>query len=128
MSQLSRKFQQLIQSYHTPTLLKRSAWQSMFFTINMFALFLYHLETLGQKVKLFVKDTNHTLKKLKKLEILPHHHILCTIDVVNLLPHEKDLGRCVYVNIHILYTNHSNYNFMICQHGEKSLRILINAI
>ena len=52
----------------------------------MFPFLVYHLKPLSQKVKLFVKDINDFLKKLNKLEILLDHYILCTTDVVDLLP------------------------------------------
>ena len=42
----------------------------------------YHLQSLAQKVKSYIKDTNHFLSKLKRLGKLPQGAILCTTDVV----------------------------------------------
>ena len=46
----------------------------------------YHLQPLPQKVKSYIKDTNHFLSKLKSLGQLPQGAILCTVDVVGLYP------------------------------------------
>ena len=48
-----------------------------------------------QKVKPYIKDTNHFLRKIKELGQLPEGTILCTIDVVGLypnIPHDEDLA------------------------------------
>ena len=52
------------------------------------------MQSLAQKVKSYIKDTNHFLRKLKSLEKLPQGAILCTIDVVGLypnIPHSEGL-------------------------------------
>ena len=52
------------------------------------------MQPLAQKVKSYIKDTNHFLSKLKSLGKLPQGAILCTIDVVGLypnIPHSKGL-------------------------------------
>ena len=55
----------------------------------------YHLQPLAQKVKSYIKDTNHFLSKLKSLGKLPQGAILCTTDVVGLypnIPHSEGLN------------------------------------
>ena len=52
------------------------------------------LQPLAQKVKSYIKDTNHFLNRLRSLRKLPQGSILCTIDVVGLypnIPHSEDL-------------------------------------
>ena len=44
------------------------------------------MQPLAQKVKSYIKDTNHFFNKLKSLGKLPQGAILCTIDVVGLCP------------------------------------------
>ena len=44
------------------------------------------MQPLAQKVKSYIKDTNHFLNKIKKLGSLPNGAILCTMDVVGLYP------------------------------------------
>ena len=44
------------------------------------------MQPLAQKVKSYIKDTNHFLNKIKKLGSLPDGAILCTMDVVGLYP------------------------------------------
>ena len=54
----------------------------------------YHLQPLAQKVKSYIKDTNHLLSKLKSLGKLPQGAILCTIVVVGHypnIPHSEGL-------------------------------------
>ena len=46
----------------------------------------HHLEPLAQRVKSYIKDTNHFLKRIKKIGKLPEGAILCTMDVVGLYP------------------------------------------
>ena len=55
----------------------------------------FHLQSLAQKVKSYIKDTNHFLRKIKELGQLPERTILCTIDVVGLdpnIPHDEGLA------------------------------------
>ena len=55
----------------------------------------YHFQPLAQKVKSYIKDTNHFLGKLKSLGKLPQREILCTIDIVCLypnIPHSESLA------------------------------------
>ena len=58
-----------------------------FYIENISSLLDYHLQPLAQKVKFYIKDTNHFLNKTKKLGSLPDGAILCTVDVVGLNPH-----------------------------------------
>ena len=54
----------------------------------------YHLQPLAQKVKSYIKDTNHFLNRLRSLGKLPQGAILCTADVVGLypnIPHSEGL-------------------------------------
>ena len=46
----------------------------------------HHLQPLVQRVKSYIKDTNHFLNKIKKIGKLPEGAILCTMDVVGLYP------------------------------------------
>ena len=67
---------------------------SGFFTENISAFLEYHLRSLSQKVKSFIKDTSDFLKKLNELRDLPDDFILCTIDVVGFypnIPHKEGL-------------------------------------
>ena len=57
-----------------------------YYTENISSVLDYHLQPLAQKVKSYIKDTNHFLSKLKSLGKLPQGAILCTIDVVGLYP------------------------------------------
>ena len=57
-----------------------------YYTKNISSFLDYHLQPLAQKVKSYIKDTNHFLSKLKSLGKLPHGAILCTIDIVGLYP------------------------------------------
>ena len=57
-----------------------------FYTENISSFLDYHLQPLAQKVKSYIKDTNHFLIKIKKLGSLPDGAILCTMDVVGLYP------------------------------------------
>ena len=55
----------------------------------------YQVQPLSQKVKSYIKDTNHFLIKLKSLGKLPKDAILCTIDVFGLypnIPHSEGLN------------------------------------
>ena len=68
---------------------------SSYYTENISSVLDYHLQPLAQKVKSYIKDTNHFLSKLKSLGKLPQGAILCTIDVVGLypnIPHSEGLN------------------------------------
>ena len=56
------------------------------YTENISSFLDYHFEPLAQKVKSYIKDTNHFLTKYKSLGKLPEGAILCAIDVVGLYP------------------------------------------
>ena len=65
-----------------------------YYTENISSFLDYHLQPLAQKVKLYIKDTNHFLNRLRSLEKLPQGAILCTIDVIGLysnFPHSESL-------------------------------------
>ena len=65
-----------------------------YYTENISSFLDYHLQPLAQKVKSYIKDTNHFLNKLKSLGKLSQGAILCTIDVVGLypnIPHSEGL-------------------------------------
>ena len=57
-----------------------------YYTENISSLLDYHLQPLTQKVKSYIKNTNHFLGKLKSLGKLPQGAVLCTRDVVGLYP------------------------------------------
>ena len=57
-----------------------------YYTENISSFSDYHLQLLAQKVKSYIKDTNHFLSKLKSIGKLPDGAILCTIDIVGLYP------------------------------------------
>ena len=66
-----------------------------FYTENISSFLDFHLQSLAQKIKSYIKDTNHFLKKFKELGQLPEGTILCTIDAVGLypnIPHGEDLA------------------------------------
>ena len=44
------------------------------------------IQPIAQKVNLFIKDTNHFLRKIKSLAQFPEGALLCAIDVVSLYP------------------------------------------
>ena len=57
-----------------------------FYTENISAFSDFHMQLLARNVKIFIKDTNNFLKKLRPLTNLPNDIILCSIDVVGLYP------------------------------------------
>ena len=57
-----------------------------YYNENISSFLEYHLQPRAQKVKSYIKDTNHFLRKLKTSDKLPQVAILCTIDVVGLYP------------------------------------------
>ena len=59
---------------------------SGYYTENISAFLEYHLKSISQKVKSYIKDTNDFLSKLNALPSLPEDTILCTLDVVGLYP------------------------------------------
>ena len=66
-----------------------------FYTENTSSFLDHHLQPLAQRVKSYIKDTNHFLNKIKKIGKLPEGAILCTVDVVDLYPnisHGKGLA------------------------------------
>ena len=55
----------------------------------------WHLEPIARKVESYTKDTNHFLRKLKRLAIFRKSTILCTIEVAGLyhnIPHKEGLA------------------------------------
>ena len=65
-----------------------------YYTENISSFLDYHLQPRTQKVKPYIKDTNHFLSKLKILGKLPQGVILCTNDIVGLypnIPHSEGL-------------------------------------
>ena len=56
------------------------------YTENIYSFLDYHLQPLAQKVKSYIKDTNHFLNRLRSLGKLPEGAILCTVDIVGLYP------------------------------------------
>lgn len=44
------------------------------------------IQPIAQKVNLFIKDTNHFLRKIKSLAQSPEGALLCAIDVASLYP------------------------------------------
>ena len=66
-----------------------------YYTENISSFLDYHLQPLAQRVKSYIRDTNHFLSKLKSLGKLPQGATLCTIDVVDLypnIPHSEGLN------------------------------------
>ena len=66
-----------------------------FYTENISSFLDFHLQPLAQRVKSYIKDTNHFLRKIKELGQLPEGTILCTIDVVGIypnIPHDEGLA------------------------------------
>ena len=65
-----------------------------YYTENISLFLDYHLQPLAQKVKSYIKDTNHFKNRLRSLGKLPQGAILCTADVVGLypnIPHSEGL-------------------------------------
>ena len=65
-----------------------------YFTENISEFLVHHLQPLAKTVTSYIKDTNHFLKKLSELGVIPKDAILCTVDVVGLypnIPHEEGL-------------------------------------
>ena len=65
-----------------------------YYTENTSSFLDYHLQPLVQKVKLYIKDTNHFLNRLSSLGKLSQGAILCTVDFVGLypnIPHSEGL-------------------------------------
>ena len=67
-----------------------------YYTENISSFLDYHLQPLAQKVKSYIKNTNHFLNRLSSLGKLPQGAILilCTVDVVGLypnIPHSEGL-------------------------------------
>ena len=65
-----------------------------YYTENISSFLDYHLQPLAQKIKSYIKDTNHFLSKLKSLGRLLQGAILFTIDIVSLysnIPHSEGL-------------------------------------
>ena len=59
---------------------------SGFYTGNISAFLDFHLKSIAEKIKSYIKDTNDFLRKLQNLPKVPYGVILCTIDVVGLYP------------------------------------------
>ena len=57
-----------------------------FYTENISSFLDFHLQPLAQKLKSFIKDTNHFLRKIKELSQLPEGTILFIIGVAGLYP------------------------------------------
>ena len=88
-----------------------------FYTENMSSFLDFHLQPLAQKVKLYIKDTNHFLKKIKELGQLPEGAILCTIDVVGLYPnilHDEGLAFLAFLLLGMQFIYHFNFYFCFC--------------
>ena len=65
-----------------------------YYTENISSFLHYHLQPLAQKVKSYIKDTNHFLDRLRSSGKLPQGAIPCTIDDVGLypnIPHNEGL-------------------------------------
>ena len=65
-----------------------------YYNENISSVLDYNLQPLAQKVKSYIKDTNHFLNRLRSLGKLPQGAIPCTIDVVGLypnIPHSEGL-------------------------------------
>ena len=66
-----------------------------FYTENISSFLDFHLQPLAQKVKSYIKDTNHFLRKIKELGQLAEGTIPCTTDAVGLypnIPHDEGLA------------------------------------
>ena len=66
-----------------------------FYTENISSFLDFHLQPLVQKLKSYIKDTNHFLRKIKELGQLPEGTILFTIGVAGLYPnisHDEGLA------------------------------------
>ena len=55
----------------------------------------FNLQSIANKVKSYIRDTNDFLKRLPSLTDLPDNILLCTMDVVGLhrnIPHDEGLS------------------------------------
>ena len=50
------------------------------------------MQPLTKKVRSYIKDANHFLKKITDLDCLPEGAMLCTVDVVGLYPSIGGIG------------------------------------
>ena len=57
-----------------------------FYTENVSSFLDHHLQPFAQRVKSYIKDTNHFLNEIKKIGKLLEGAILCTMHVVGLYP------------------------------------------
>ena len=57
-----------------------------YYTENISAFLDFHLQSLIQAVKFYIKDTSDFLNKLRSLPKLLNNITLCTVDVVGLYP------------------------------------------
>ena len=80
-----------------------------FYTKNISSFLDFHLQPLGQKVKSFIKDTNHFLKKIKELGQLPE-------------------GTALEEKILSVWWRYIDDICFIWEHGEESLQEFINEI
>ena len=70
-------------------------FQLWFLHRKYFFIFRLSFTAFVQKVKSYIKDTNHFLKKVRELGQLPEGTIFCTIDVVGLyqnITHDEGLA------------------------------------
>ena len=66
-----------------------------FYTENISSFLDSHLQLIGKKVKLYIRNTNNFLKRHRSLTNLPENSLLCMMDVVGLYPnilHDKGLS------------------------------------
>ena len=57
-----------------------------FYTESVSSFLGCHLKLTAQKVKSYIKDTNHFLNKIKTLGRLPDGVTLCIMDIIGLYP------------------------------------------
>ena len=57
-----------------------------FYTESVSSFLGCHLKLTAQKVKSYIKDTNHFLNKIKTLGCLPDGVTLCIMDIIGLYP------------------------------------------
>ena len=73
----------------------RFHFQTAAFTMRTYSFLDHHLQQLAQRVKSYIKGTDHFLNKIKKTEKLPERSVLCTMDLVGLypnIPHREGLA------------------------------------
>ena len=89
-------------------------WNYGFCTENISSFLDYYFQSLAQRIKSYIKDTNHFLNKTNKIENLPKEVILCTHQFLG--PTFSHRCQC---KKGILYNQNLRLNRICCLDNEK---------